>query len=72
MTAEINGQACEIAPGTTLIQLLVAFAGSTRGSAAVVDGEVVPRGEWAAYEVRDGQVIELITAVQGGRRWTNL
>ena len=66
MKTEINGQPRDVAPGTTLVDLLVAFAGSTRGSAAVVDGEVVPRGEWSAYQVRDGQVIELITAVQGG------
>jgi sulfur carrier protein len=66
MKTEINGQPRDVAPGTTLVDLLVAFAGSIRGSAAVVDGEVVPRGEWSDYQVRDGQVIELITAVQGG------
>ena len=35
-------------------------------SAAVVDGEVVPRSTWTSFRLRDGQHVELITAVQGG------
>jgi sulfur carrier protein len=66
MRTEINGESCDLPPGTTLVDLLATLAASTRGSAAVVDGEVVPRAEWPTYEIRDGQVIELITAVQGG------
>jgi sulfur carrier protein len=66
MRTEINGESRDLPPGTTLVDLLAALSTSTRGSAAVVDGEVVPRAEWPTYEIRDGQVIELITAVQGG------
>jgi sulfur carrier protein len=66
MNVEINGRLRELTPGITLLDLLQSLRGSTRGSAAVVDGEVVPRAEWPTYEVRSGQVIELITAVQGG------
>lgn len=66
MTIELNGAAHELADGTTVAALLTAVTGSTRGSAAVVDGEVVPRSQWDAYLLRDGQVVELITAVQGG------
>jgi thiamine biosynthesis protein ThiS len=32
----------------------------------VVDGEVVPRGMWSGLTLREGQVVELVTAVQGG------
>jgi sulfur carrier protein len=66
MNVEINGQPHELSTGTLLVDLLQGLGGSTRGSAAVVDGEVVPRAEWPTYEVRAGQAIELITAVQGG------
>jgi sulfur carrier protein len=37
-----------------------------RGVAVAVDGEVVPRGEWDGFELRDGQRIEVLQAVQGG------
>ena len=66
MTVNLNGAECEYAEGTTLLSLIEEAAGTTRGSAVVVDGVVVPRGEWPSYRVRDGQRIELIRAVQGG------
>lgn len=66
MTIELNGAPHELAEGTSVAALLTAVTGSTRGSAAVVDGEVVPRSQWHGYLLRDGQTVELITAVQGG------
>ena len=66
MRIELNGAARELAEGTTLTALIEAHAGSTRGSAVVVDDEVVPRGDWPTYTLRAGQRVELITAVQGG------
>ena len=66
MKLTINGEARMVAEDLTLERLLVAIAGTTRGSAAAVDGEVVPRGEWTSYRLRDGQSIEVLTAVQGG------
>jgi sulfur carrier protein len=66
VTIELNGETREIGDGTTVGALIRAETGSARGSAAVVDGEVVPRSTWDDHELRDGQVVELITAVQGG------
>jgi sulfur carrier protein len=66
MTVVVNGTALELAEGGTLAELIEQVAGSLRGSAAVVDDEVVPRGEWAAYELRPGQRGDVITAKQGG------
>jgi len=37
-----------------------------RGVAVAVDGEVVPRGEWADIELHEGQRVEVLQAVQGG------
>ena len=37
-----------------------------RGVAVALDGEVVPRGEWASTAVREGQRLEVLHAVQGG------
>jgi len=63
---ELNGRPHELADGTTVADLIATLAGSGRGSAAVVDGDVVPRSTWPTYALRAGQVVELITAVQGG------
>jgi sulfur carrier protein len=37
-----------------------------RGVAVAVDGEVVPRGEWASATLAEGQRVEVLQAVQGG------
>jgi sulfur carrier protein len=34
--------------------------------AAAVNGDVVPRGSWTAAPLRDGDQVEVVTAVQGG------
>jgi sulfur carrier protein len=62
----LNGAQAAIADGTTVADLITDITGSIRGSAAVVDGEVVPRSVWPMTELREGQQVELITAVQGG------
>lgn len=66
MKVELNGAPRELADGTTLVDLIESLTGSTRGSAVAVDDEVVPRSTWPEYRLRDGQRVELITAVQGG------
>jgi sulfur carrier protein len=62
----INGSDRDVTDGTTVAVLIESELGSSRGSAVVVDGVVVPRTQWPAYRLRAGQHIELITAVQGG------
>lgn len=66
MSVVVNGRAHESLAGRTLADVLAEFAGTLRGSAVVVDGEVVPRARWQAVALRDGQQVEVITAVQGG------
>ncbi|HJQ44517.1 MAG TPA: sulfur carrier protein ThiS [Jatrophihabitantaceae bacterium] len=62
----VNGEARDTLEGRTLADVLTEVAGSLRGSAVVVDDAVVPRAQWDELLVRDGQRIEVITAVQGG------
>jgi sulfur carrier protein len=66
MVITLNGAKCAISDGTTLEDLLTNLSTGIRGSAAVVDGEVVPRATWGQFPVLEGQVVELVTAVQGG------
>jgi sulfur carrier protein len=63
----INGEPREFDERAT-VEAVVRVAGAPdgRGVAVALDGEVVPRGEWATTEVRDGQQIEVVAAVQGG------
>jgi sulfur carrier protein len=66
MKVIVNGAPRECATGLTLESLLRELTGSTRGSAAAVDNEVVPRSEWAGFLLAEGQSVEVLTAVQGG------
>jgi sulfur carrier protein len=66
MILTINGERREFADGATLADLVAATLSTDRGVAVAVDGEVAPRGTWAGLALRDGQAIELLTAVQGG------
>jgi len=68
MKIVVNGSETDLADGATveaaLAELEVPAAG--RGVAVAVDAEVVPRGEWAAYELQDGARVEILRAIQGG------
>lgn len=66
MIIRVNGTDVAIADGTTIASMITDWAGSTRGSAVVVDGEVVPRSSWEQRTLTEGSDVELITAVQGG------
>jgi sulfur carrier protein len=66
MRIELNGRAHDLDGPTTLTELIEAIAGSTRGSAVVVDDAVIPRSQWGSHRLAEGERVELITAVQGG------
>ena len=42
------------------------LSGELHGCAVAVDGVVVPRADHATTVLRDGAVVEVVTAVQGG------
>jgi sulfur carrier protein len=62
----VNGQARTAPHGITLEQLVAELTELPSGVAAAVGGEVVPRKQWAATDINDGDRIEIVTAVQGG------
>jgi sulfur carrier protein len=64
----LNGERRELPDGATVESAVRALGAPERGVAVAVDGEVVPRGEWATTAVREGQQVEVLHAVQGGRR----
>ena len=68
MTVELNGEPVDLAPGARVRDAVerAGAGGERRGVAVAVDGEVVPRSEWDATELAEGQKIEVLKAVQGG------
>jgi sulfur carrier protein len=62
----VNGRPAEVAPGTTVAELLRTLAAPDRGVAVAVDGEVVPRGAWARTALTEEARVEVVAAVQGG------
>ncbi len=68
MRVELNGKGVELPDGAT-VEEAVEASGAERGAsglAVAVDGEVVPRAEWARTSIGDGQAIEVVSAIQGG------
>ncbi len=68
MRIELNGEACELPAGARLADAVRETGADqeARGVAVALDGEVVPRGQWQATELREGQAIEVLAAIQGG------
>ena len=68
MRLTLNGEPRELGDGASVREAVAATgaASDARGLAVAVDGEVVPRGEWDAVELSEGQRVEIVQAVQGG------
>lgn len=66
MTVSLNGEPRELPGGTTLGALVAELTQAPSGVAAAVNEQVVPRGQWPATALGDGDRVEVLTAVQGG------
>ena len=68
MTVEVklNGEPRELPEGATVAQAVAELTALGTGIAAAVNGDVIPRGSWAATLLRAGDQVEVVTAVQGG------
>jgi sulfur carrier protein len=68
MTIELNGERVELRDGASVSTAIhrAGIGPDERGVAVAVDGEVVPRSEWPARKLIDGQRVEVVGAIQGG------
>lgn len=66
MDLMVNGSPRQLAPGTTVAELLASVTAQTRGVAVAVNGEVVPRDGWSVARLTDGDRVEVLIAAQGG------
>jgi sulfur carrier protein len=63
----VNGVERELASGSTVADVVRALVETPeRGVAVALDGEVVPRSQWQATSLGEGQAVEVLRAVQGG------
>ncbi|MDN5744414.1 MAG: sulfur carrier protein ThiS [Nocardioidaceae bacterium] len=62
-----NGQTWPEAP-STISALLLARWGEPcpAGIAVAVNQDILPRQEWPTHSLLEGDVVEIVTAVQGG------
>ena len=63
---KLNGEPRELPDDATLTEAVTQVTDLASGVAAAVNGDVVPRSSWAATPLRDGDQVEVVTAVQGG------
>ncbi|MDO7868879.1 sulfur carrier protein ThiS [Nocardioides jiangxiensis] len=67
MNLTVNGSPRACADAATVASLVAdVLGGPVQGSAVAVNGEVVPRAAHTATRLNDGDVVEIVTAVQGG------
>jgi len=64
----LNGAERELPEGAVIADAVLASGAPVdgRGVAVALDGEVVPRAEWATRELGLGGRVEVLHAVQGG------
>jgi sulfur carrier protein len=64
----LNGEPRELRDGQTVAAVLASLdlTVQARGVAVAVDGEVIPRAQWATLALADGARVEVLTAMQGG------
>ena len=63
---KLNGEPRDLPDGSTIAQAVAELTAAPTGVAAAVNGDVLPRGSWAVTVLRDGDQVEVVTAVQGG------
>ena len=66
MNVSVNGERREYAPGTALDLVVRSLTAAPSGVAAALNETVVPRAQWPATPLREGDRVEVLTAVQGG------
>ena len=69
MNITVNGEPTLVDNDGSIEQLLAGrpnYDPKRRGIAIARNGEVVPRSRWSSQQLVEGDVLELLTATQGG------
>ncbi len=62
----VNGQVQRLEAGANIAQLLDALELTGKRVAVEKNGEIVPRGRYAATRLSEGDALEIVVAVGGG------
>ena len=66
MRVSVNGEKYELPEGLTVGELVERVGLADQRIALEVNREIVPRGEYAATKLREGDRIEIVRAIGGG------
>ena len=66
MNLTVNGESRAVHDGMTLGTLVIDVAGRVEGTAAAINGELVPRSAWPRTLLCEADQVELLTARPGG------
>lgn len=66
MHVTINGVVADLVDGVTVSALVPTISNRTSGIAVAHNGEVVPKAAWPDVVLREGDRLDVLTAVQGG------
>jgi sulfur carrier protein len=62
----LNGEAHQLAAGATVAELVASLGHEPRTVAVELNGDLLPRGAFAATRLAAGDRVELVHFVQGG------
>jgi sulfur carrier protein len=62
----VNGNKFELNDGNTIISLLEEFQSDGQSCAVAVNNQFVPRGDYATFEISEGDCIEILSPHPGG------
>ena len=63
----VNGESRQIAPGSTVLELLASLGRHPRTVAVELNGEILPRDQYGARVLQGDDRLEVVHFVQGGR-----
>ncbi|HET6966294.1 MAG TPA: sulfur carrier protein ThiS [Acidimicrobiales bacterium] len=66
LVVTVNGEQERLSAGMSVADLVGRLAGGGRGTAVARNGEVVPRSRWPVTVLHPHDVVEILTAAQGG------
>ena len=67
MKITINGENHTLTEPTSLTQLVSALGFENKRLAIEVNQNIVPRGEYADFLLKDGDTVEIVQAIGGGQ-----
>jgi sulfur carrier protein len=66
MDVVVNGTTFHVGAGSSLAEAVLLLAPTASGVAAALNGEVITRARWGSVTLHQGDIVEVVTAVQGG------